>query len=63
MAKIGDFGVSSVLKQTAALAKTMIGTPFYIAPEVFQESPYSFEADIWSLGIILYEMCCLEYPF
>ena len=41
----------------------MIGTPFYIAPEVFQESPYSFEADIWSLGIILYEMCCLEYPF
>ena len=41
----------------------MIGTPFYIAPEVFNESPYSFEADIWSLGIMLYEMCCLEYPF
>ena len=41
----------------------MIGTPFYIAPEVFNDKPYSFEADIWSLGVLLYEMCCLEYPF
>lgn len=40
-----------------------IGSFYYIAPEVLKETPYSFEADIWSLGVMLYEMCALEYPF
>ena len=34
-----------------------------MAPELYNEQPYSFEADIWSLGIILYELCALDYPF
>ena len=63
MAKIGDFGVSSVLARTADMVQTVNGTPYYMAPELFDEVPYSFPADIWSLGILLYEMCTLQYPF
>lgn len=61
--KLGDFGVSSVLKQTKDKAMTLAGTPYYVAPELYKDEPYSFEADIWSLGIILYELCDLDYPF
>ena len=61
--KIGDFGVSSVLKRTEDRAQSVAGTPYYFAPELYLDEPYSFSADVWSLGIMLYEMCALEYPF
>lgn len=41
----------------------MIGTPYYLAPEVVEQRPYSLPADIWSLGVILYEMMALKKPF
>ena len=63
LCKLGDFGVSSVLKHTVARAQTMIGTQYYLAPELYKEEPYSFEADIWSVGVLLYQMCALTYPF
>ena len=63
MLKLGDFGVSSILQHTAARTQSVKGTPYYLAPELLQDQPYSFEADIWSLGVVLYEMCCLAYPF
>ena len=63
MAKIGDFGVSRVLARTHDMVKSVNGTPYYMAPELFDEVPYSFPADVWSLGILLYEMCTLTYPF
>jgi calcium-dependent protein kinase len=40
----------------------VIGSPFYMAPEVIQGS-YSFEADIWSLGVIMFILLSGEYPF
>ena len=41
-----------------------VGTPFYLAPELWTKpAKYSKKSDIWALGVILYEMCCLEYPF
>ena len=41
-----------------------VGTPFYLAPELWEKPmKYGKKSDIWSLGVILYEMCCLEYPF
>lgn len=42
---------------------TVIGTPHYMAPEVIEGKGYSLEADIWSLGIVLYEMVCGQLPF
>jgi len=42
---------------------TIIGTPHYMAPEVFEGKGYSFEADIWSLGCLLYEFLCYGLPF
>ena len=60
---LGDLGISKVLDGTHAMAKTAIGTPFNMAPEVFDNRPYSFESDVWSLGCVLYEMCAREMPF
>lgn len=61
--KVGDFGVSRVLHGTLERAQTVIGTPYYMSPEVCQNELYSFKSDIWSLGCILYELCTLSYTF
>jgi NIMA (never in mitosis gene a)-related kinase 1/4/5 len=60
--KLGDFGIAHVLQNTVAKANTQVGTPYYISPEIIKGSSYSFETDIWSLGVILYEMCALDVP-
>lgn len=62
LVKIADLGVSTVL-QTHELAKTQIGTPLYIAPEVWKRKPYDTKCDIWSLGVLLYEMMFFDFPF
>lgn len=40
-----------------------MGTPLYIAPEVLNDTGYSFPVDIWSLGIVFYELMNLQIPF
>ena len=42
---------------------TIIGTPHYMAPQVFEGNGYSFEVDLWSLGCMLYEFICFKLPF
>lgn len=61
--KLGDFGIARVLGHTKDVAKTVVGTPYYLSPEIIENRPYSFASDIWSLGVLLYEMCCLRPPF
>lgn len=61
--KLGDFGIAKCLNFTMDKAKTIVGTPYYLSPEIVQNKPYSFKSDIWSLGILLYEMTMLKMPF
>lgn len=61
--KLGDFGVAKSLSSTFSLANTVIGTPYYLSPEVWNGKKYNSKTDIWSLGCILYEMCTLHKPF
>nr|CAJ2472967.1 unnamed protein product [Leishmania braziliensis] len=61
--KIGDFGVSKLLQPAEPFTTTFVGTPFYLCPELCLGDPYSFGADIWALGVILYELYCLKLPF
>ena len=57
--KIGDFGIS----KNAAIAQTFCGTPSYMAPEMFNFQEYNNKVDIWSAGVILYELVMFKKPF
>lgn len=61
--KIGDFGLGRVLGSKSNYANTVVGTPLYFSPEVCEEQKYDEKSDIWSFGVLLYEMCALEPPF
>ena len=60
-AKLGDLNVSKVAKK--GLGYTQTGTPYYASPEVWNDKPYNYKSDIWSLGCVLYEMIMLRPPF
>mmetsp|Transcript_2785 Transcript_2785/g.4197 ORF Transcript_2785/g.4197 Transcript_2785/m.4197 type:complete len:808 (-) Transcript_2785:541-2964(-) len=60
--KYADFGFARHL-QEAAMAQTPCGTPFYMAPEIFEMQEYDAKADLWSVGCVLYEMLVGLPPF
>jgi serine/threonine protein kinase len=60
---LGDFGISKILDSTVELTSTCIGTPYYMSPDLYKYNKYSYKADIWALGCVLYELCNLRLPF
>jgi len=63
LCKLGDFGISRVLNGTRSRAKTLVGTPFYLSPEILCNNPYNMKSDIWALGVLLYELTAVRRPF
>ena len=63
LVKLGDFGISKGFKNTWEKAKSKVGTPYYLSPEIINNKPYDSKSDIWALGVMLYEMMTFKMPF
>ncbi|EEB08437.1 NEK/NEK2 protein kinase Fin1 [Schizosaccharomyces japonicus yFS275] len=61
--KLGDFGLSKLLDNNRMFTHSYVGTPYYMAPEVIRNCPYTAKCDVWSVGCVLYELCMLRRPF
>ena len=61
--KLGDFGIAKGLLVSGDKAKTMVGTPYYLSPEIITNKPYDSKCDIWALGVLLYELMTFKMPF
>lgn len=61
--KIADFGLAQFLKSDDFLLKTMAGTPLNMDPLILEKKPYSEKCDIWSLGVIFYQILVGKLPF
>mmetsp|Transcript_8928 Transcript_8928/g.16405 ORF Transcript_8928/g.16405 Transcript_8928/m.16405 type:complete len:709 (+) Transcript_8928:15-2141(+) len=60
--KLIDFGLSKY-GEAARKMRTLCGTKYYLAPEIVRGEPYDMTCDVWSLGVILFTMCCGFLPF
>ncbi|CAD7695597.1 unnamed protein product [Ostreobium quekettii] len=61
--KLCDFGFARAMSCSTMVLTSIKGTPLYMAPELVQEQPYTHTVDLWSLGIILYELHTGYPPF
>ncbi|GMY38287.1 serine/threonine-protein kinase TIO [Fagus crenata] len=61
--KLCDFGFARAMSTNTVVLRSIKGTPLYMAPELVREQPYNHTADLWSLGVILYELFVGQPPF
>eukprot|EP00743_Colponemidia_sp_Colp-15_P007187 GILK01007761.1.p1 GENE.GILK01007761.1~~GILK01007761.1.p1 ORF type:complete len:796 (+),score=126.76 GILK01007761.1:132-2519(+) len=61
--KVSDLGVGRELGPETIFVQTFYGTPRYLSPELCENKEYSEKTDVWSLGVLLYELAALEPPF
>ncbi|KAJ2952655.1 hypothetical protein O0L34_g6986 [Tuta absoluta] len=62
-AKLCDFGLARIMTNATHILTSIKGTPLYMAPELIDEKPYDHQADLWSLGCIVYELIAGQPPF
>lgn len=60
---LGDLGIARAMSENTHFLKSLVGTPFYLSPELCNDKPYNEKSDIWALGVVLYEMCMTVHPF
>mmetsp|Transcript_65291 Transcript_65291/g.142203 ORF Transcript_65291/g.142203 Transcript_65291/m.142203 type:complete len:334 (+) Transcript_65291:209-1210(+) len=61
--KLTDFGISKDLASTVGVAATFVGTASYMSPERALGKDYAFQSDIWSAGMVIYELATGRYPY
>jgi serine/threonine protein kinase len=62
-AKICDFGLSRVMMDGPMSDSSSAGTPEWMAPELIRNEPFTEKCDIFSLGVIMWELCTLKRPW
>lgn len=60
---VADLGFAKQLDEYCPLTETMLGTPLYMAPEIFEGKAYSHKVDVWALGVVFYAMLTGYTPF
>ena len=61
--QVGDLGIARQMSNSTLFAKTVVGTPYYLSPELCEDKPYNTKSDLWALGVLAYEMAAGRHPF
>lgn len=61
--KICDFGLSRVMTDVPMRDSSSAGTPEWMAPELIRKEPFTEKCDVFSLGVIMWELCTLNRPW
>ena len=51
--QIGDLGIARVLFNDSEFASTIVGTPYYLSPELCEDKPYNDKSDVWAMGVVM----------